>query len=78
MLSDKEAPHILGYSMNPARAALKARILDKEGIRPWSGHGTDDKIEQGWYKVVEHEPKLSSWSLIPANLGRCFHAISAR
>ena len=23
-------------------------------------------------------PKFSSWSLIPANLGRCFHAISAR
>ena len=24
------------------------------------------------------EPKFSSWSLIPANFGRCFHAISAR
>ena len=24
------------------------------------------------------DPKFSSWSLIPANPGRCFHAISAR
>ena len=24
------------------------------------------------------DPKFSSWSLIPANVGRCFHAISAR
>ena len=24
------------------------------------------------------DPEFSSWSLIPANLGRCFHAISAR
>ena len=43
MLSDKGVPHILDYRMKSAPAALKARFLDKEGIRPWSGHGTDDK-----------------------------------
>ena len=25
-----------------------------------------------------HEPRFSSWSLIPASFGRCFHAISIR
>ena len=29
--------------------------LSKEGAQPWSGHGTDDKSEEGWYKVIEHE-----------------------
>ena len=55
MLGDKRLPYILGYRMKSAPAALKARILGKEGAWPWSGHGPDDKSEQGWYKVIEHE-----------------------
>ena len=27
----------------------------RKGPKPWSGHGTDDKSEEGWYKVIEHE-----------------------
>ena len=60
MPDDKGLPYILGYRMKSAPAALKARILGKEGARPWSGHGPDDKSEEGWYKVIEHEPKKSS------------------
>ena len=48
MLGDKGLPYILGYRMKSAPAALRARILDKEGAQPWSGHGTDDKSEEGW------------------------------
>ena len=55
MLGDKGLPYILGYRMRSAPAALKARILGKEGARPWPGHGPDDKSEEGWYKVIEHE-----------------------
>ena len=55
MLGDKGLPDILEYRMKSAPAALKARILDKEGAQPWSGHGPDDKSEEGWYKVIEHE-----------------------
>ena len=62
MLGDKGLPYILGYRMKSAPAALKVRILGREGARPWSGHGPDDKSEEGWYKVIEHEPKFSSWS----------------
>ena len=61
LLGDKGLPYILGYRMKSAPAALKARILGKEGAWPWSGHGTDDKSERGWYKVIEHEPRFSSW-----------------
>ena len=55
MLSDKGLPYLLGYRMKSAPAALKAKILDKKGIQPWSGHGSGDKSEEGWYKVIEHE-----------------------
>ena len=55
MLGDKGLPYILGYRMKSAPAALKARILGKEGAQPWSGHGPDDKSEDGWYKAIEHE-----------------------
>ena len=55
MLGDKGVPYILGYRMKSAPAALRARIPSKEGAQPWSGHGTDDKSEEGWYKVIEHE-----------------------
>ena len=55
MLGGKGLPYILGYRMRSAPAALKARILGKEGARPWPGHGPDDKSEEGWYKVIEHE-----------------------
>ena len=55
MSGDKGLPYILGYRMRSAPAALKARILSKEGAQPWSGHGPDDKSEEGWYKVIEHE-----------------------
>ena len=55
MLGDKGLPYILGYRMRSAPAAFKARILSKEGAQPWSGHGPDDKSEEGWYKVIEHE-----------------------
>ena len=55
MLSAKGVSHILDYRMKSAPAALKARFLDKVGAQPWSGHGTDDMSEEGWYKVIEHE-----------------------
>ena len=55
MLGDKGLPYILGYRMKSAPAALKVRILGREGARPWSGHGPDDKSEERWYKVIEHE-----------------------
>ena len=37
MLGDKGLPYILGYRMKSAPAALRARILGKEGAQPWSG-----------------------------------------
>ena len=35
--------------------ALYKVKLSKERAQLWSGHGTDDKNEERWYKVIEHE-----------------------
>ena len=55
MPGNKGLLHILGYRMKFVPAALKTRILGKEGAQSWSGHGTDDKSEEGRYKVIERE-----------------------
>ena len=64
MLSDKGLPYILGYRMKSAPTVLKARILSQQGSQPWAGHGADDKTEEGWYKVIEHEGSriIVTWS----------------
>ncbi len=64
MLSDKGLPCILGYRMKSAPAVVKAQILRSEGSQPWAGHSPDDKTEEGWYKVIEHEGAriIVTWS----------------
>ena len=64
MLSDRGLPYILGYRMKSAPVVVKAQILNSEGSQPWSGHGTDGKTEEGWFKVIEHEGSriIVTWS----------------
>lgn len=64
MLQDKGLPYILGYRMKSAPAAVKADILSPDGRQPWSGHGSEETTDKGWYKVIDQDGArvIVTWS----------------
>ena len=77
------APGQVATDNTAAPQADAARSADLIARIPTGRSGTAEDI--AWPVVFLFSdlalfihPKFSSWSLIPANLGQCFHAISAR
>ena len=69
-----------GRSVGCERLALEAResLRFSEALKNVGMSDRDARIAMAMVTARMVHPKFSSWSLIPASFGRCFHAISVR